>query len=298
MLKELKEITENIRHIFNARLANILVVFGLVFIILSFFSFDGIKNFTLTASPRWIMFIIGCVLTLGGVAIFILTREERKINKKIKIKDGLAIKLGWASVNLRVGKIQEILGVDETAAVVLPANTTFIDDCITDKNSALGAFMLDRYPDKIPEIKKVIPETLETSGATKNIDNTYPPGTTIILPPPWNMPVNILITAATIREEITGIRAEPSTICQCIQRVFMITANKKISKIRMPILGSGHGGLEINAALLFLMLSIRHYASQYHHIKAIDIIVTENDAKRLKDIPKLQYLLFLGEVAE
>ncbi len=298
MIKDLKETAENIRYIFNAPTVNILVICGLVLIFLSFCSFDGLKNFTLTASPKWIMFIVGCVLTLGGVAIYVLIEKGKKKVKKVKVIDGLSVKLGGASVNLRVGKIQEISGMDETAAVVLPANTAFIDDCITDKNSALGAFMLDRYPAKIPEIGKVIGKTLETSRALKNSDGTYLPGTTIALPSPWNIPVNVLITAATIRRETTGIRAEPSSICECIRHIFMITSDKKISKIRMPILGSGHGGLEINAALLFLMLSIRHYASQYHHIKTIDIIVTENDAKRLKDIPKLQYLLFLGEVAE
>jgi len=298
MIKDFKEMTENIRYIFNAPIVNILVIFGLLLIVLSFFSFDGIKNITLTASPKWIMLIIGCVLALSGLATFILAREERRINKKAKIKEGLTIKLGRTSVNLRVGKIQEISGMDKTGAVALPANTTFIDDCITDKNSALGAFMLDRYPDKISEITKVIGKTLETSGASKNSDNTYPPGTTIILPPPYDTPVNTLITAATIRKEIAGIKAEPSTICECIQHIFMITSDKKISKIRMPVLGSGHGGLEINAALLFLMLSIRHYASHYHHVKSIDIIVTENDAKRLKDIYRLQYLTLLGEGRE
>ena len=298
MIKDLKEMTENLRFIFNAPIVNILVIFGLLLIALSFFSFDGIKNITLTASPKWIMFIIGCVLTVSGLATFILTREKRGINKKARIKDGLTIKLGRTSVNLRVGKIQEISGMDKTAAVALPANTTFVDDCITDKNSALGAFMLDRYPDKISDVTKVIGQTLETSGASKNSDNTYPPGTTIILPPPYDTPVNILITAATIRKEIVGIRAEPSTVCECIKYIFMITSDKKISKIRMPVLGSGHGGLEINAALLFLMLSIRHYASHYHHVKSIDIMVTENDAKRLKDIYRLQYLTLLGDVRE
>lgn len=70
----------------------------------------------------------------------------------------------------------------------------------------------------------------------------------------------------------------------------MLTADKKISKLRMPILGSGHGGLDINDALLFLILAIKHYSKQYHHVKSVDIIVTEIDAPNLKDINMLQYL--------
>ena len=76
----------------------------------------------------------------------------------------------------------------------------------------------------------------------------------------------------------------------------MATAGKKISKVYMPILGSGHGGLDINAALLFLLLSIKHYASLYHHLRSIDIIVVGNDASRLKDSYRLQYLALLGEL--
>jgi len=298
VIKDFKEITGNLRDILHAPVSNVMLFFGLLFIVLSFLSLDGLENISLTASPKWIMLIIGCILGVGGLIIFMLTREERRINKKARIEDGLPIKLGPISVNLRLGKIQKISRLDKAAAVVLPANTTFVNDCITDKNSALGAFMLERYPDKIPEITKLIAETLETSEIPKNSDNTYPPGTTIILPPPYNTPARILITAATIRKETVGIRAEPSTICECMHQILAITSDKKISKLYMPILGSGHGGLDINAALLFLLLSIRHYTNRYHHIKSVDIMITENDKRRLKSVNRLQYLTFLKEAGK
>jgi hypothetical protein len=277
-------------------MTKLLVVVGLVLIVLSFLAFDGVRNVTLAESPKWTMFITGSILTLLGLVAYILSKERISINRKARIESGLTMKFNRTSVNLGIGKIQEISRGDDTVAVVLPANTTFMDDCIKDKNSALGAYMLSQYPDKISEVTEAIGRTLEALGVSKNSDNSYPAGTTIILPPPYNTPVNILITAATIRKEGVGIWAEPSTICQCIQHIFMITSAKKISKLRMPVLGSGHGGLEINAALLFLMLSIKHYASRSHHVKSIDIVVTENDAKRLKDIYKLQYLAQLKDV--
>jgi len=66
----------------------------------------------------------------------------------------------------------------------------------------------------------------------------------------------------------------------------------------MPILGSGHGGLDINEALLFLIVAIKHYSQYYHHLKSIDIIVTENDASKLGEIYRLQYLMLLKEEAK
>ena len=52
----------------------------------------------------------------------------------------------------------------------------------------------------------------------------------------------------------------------------------------MPVLGSGHGDLDINDAILFLVLSLKYYSKAFHHIKVVDIIVMENDVKRLKNI--------------
>lgn len=289
-VKDAKDMVKNIRDIVTAPVVNIMLLCGFLSVILSFCRVNNVEGFSFTSGPIWILFIIGCLLLLGSPIMFIFTIEDRKINRRIKIEDGLSLPFGRVSVNLKVGKIQEVSGSSESTTVILPANTTFIDDCITDKNSALGAFFLEHYPDKISDIATVIEEQLKRSGYTKSENGTYLPGTTIIMPSPYNTPSKILITASTVRREITGINAEPSTICECIRQVFMLTADKKISKLRMPILGSGHGGLDINDALLFLILAIKHYSKQYHHVKSVDIIVTEIDAPNLKDINRLQYL--------
>ncbi|MEA2032648.1 MAG: DUF6430 domain-containing protein [Euryarchaeota archaeon] len=289
-VEDAKDMIKNIRDIVTAPVVNIMLLCGFSSVILSFCRVNNVEGFSFTSGPIWILFIIGCLLLLGSPIMFIFTREDRKITRRIKIEDGLSLPFGRVSVSLKLGKIQEVSGSSESTTVILPANTTFIDDCITDKNSALGAFFLERYPDKISDIATVIEEQLKRSGYKKSENGTYLPGTTIIMPSPYNTPSKILITASTVRREITGIKAEPSTICECIRQVFMLTADKKISKLRMPILGSGHGGLDINDALLFLILAIKHYSKQYHHVKSVDIIVTEIDAPNLKDINRLQYL--------
>lgn len=292
------KVTENLRSIVNAPVGNISAIFSMILIFLSFCNFNivsGEFSFSLTANPRWIMLLIGGGFLLICVVGLMLTREDRKINKKMKIEDGLSVKFRQTTVNIRVGKIQDTSGLNQSAGVVLPANTTFVDDCITDKNSALGAFFLEHYLGKTSEIIQVVQQQLKNSKYLQSEDGTYALGATIVLPSPYDIPVKILITASTARKEDTGIRAEPSSICECIRQVFLITSDKKISRIWMPILGSGHGGLDINAALLFLLFAIRHYTRYYYHVKSVDIIVTENDAKRLKDIYRLQYLTFLEE---
>jgi len=292
---DLIKVTENLRYILNAPVVNIMAISGVLLVALSFCDFNlinGRLGFLLMSTPRWPMLLIGVLLLLGCFVWLIFAGEHKRIDKKARIEDGLSLTLGRIATNIKIGKIQEISDLNQSAAVALPANTSFIDDCIVDKNSALGAFFLERYPGKTSEITQVIEDQLKSSGYQRAENGTYAPGTTIILPSPYDTPAKVLITASTIRKEDMGIRAEPSSICECIKQIFKITSDKKISKFRMPVLGSGHGGLDINAALVFLLLAIRYYSDHYHHVKSIDIVITENDAKRLKDSYRLQYLMF------
>jgi len=214
------------------------------------------------------------------------------------LKKGISFSFNGLSIVLRTGKIQEIPKLSKNSAVVLPANTTFIDDCITDPKSALGAFFLKFYPDKIPtRVSEDIEKELRKQHYKKDKNESYPPGTTIILPKEYDTPAKCIITASTIRKEKVGIVAYPGTICECIRQIFEITADKKIERIYMPVIGSGHGGLDINDALLFILLSIKYYSKRYHHIKTVDILITPKDVPRLKDVYRLQYLSLL-EVKE
>jgi hypothetical protein len=292
--KELRDIVEGVRGILYAPIINIILIIGFILIVLSFCEFDGISHFSLTHSPNWIMLIIGILLVMISFGTYVLTREDRRIDKKASIRKGISFSFDQLSVHLKEGKIQEVPQLSKDCAVVLPANTSFIDDCITDEKSALGAFFLKYHADKIPRAPQDFESQLKQLGYQRSENGAYPLSTTIILPQEYDTPAKTIITASSVRKETSGIRAEPSSICECIRKVFTVTADKKISKIYMPILGSGYGGLDINSALLFLLLSIRHYANHYHHLKSINIIVTESDATRLKEVHRLQYLMFLG----
>ena len=292
-IRDFKGILEDIRYIVSAPVVNLMLLFGFLLLVISFLKFDGITAFSFVRNPNWVMLIIGIVLLIGGPVIFVITREDRRINKRATIQKGISFSFNGVSVNLKVGKIQEIPQLSKNSAVVLPANTAFIDDCITDEKSALGAFFLKFYPDRIPDVSKVMEEQLQQQGYQKDNSGFYPLGATIILPPAFDTPAKCIITASTIRKEQVGIRAEPSGICECIKQMFMITSDKKIEKLYMPILGSGHGGLEINDALRFLVLAIKYYSQFFHHIRSVEVVVTETDAPRLKDVYRLQYMMLL-----
>jgi len=246
----------------------------------------------------WIITIVGgtiAAIIAGLVLYYFRTFEEyRRISRKATVKRGISLRFNNITVNLKEGEIQNIEATNRNSAVVLSANTTFIDDCITDEKSALGAFFLSHYSDKIPQkVSEDIEKSLKKYGHQKDKNGLYPPGTTIILPKEYDTPSKCIITASTIRKEKIGIVAYPSTICECIRQIFEITADKKIERVYMPIIGSGHGGLDINDALLFILLSIKYYSKRYHHIKTVNILITPKDVSRLKDAYRLQYLSLL-----
>ena len=286
-IEDVKEILGHLKGIVNTSVFNLMLLFGFLLVLGSFVGFDGLEHFSFTAQPKLTMLIIGSILLIGSPTLYVYTKPSRQTIKKLTTTEGMRFSFNQTIINVKVGKIQEVSGLNKDAAVVLPANTSFIDDCIADGKSALGAFFLKFFPEKIPKVREDIEQQLLKQGHQKNEDASYPPGTTIILPEEYNTPAKCIITASTIRREKVGILISPNTICECVRQVFEITADKKIEKLYMPVLGSGHGGLDINDALLFLVLSLKYYSKIFHHIKTVDIMVMEDNVKNLKDIQRL-----------
>lgn len=278
---------ENIRDILYAPVINILVIGGFLFIAISFFQLDIVNNtkhFHFPSLPVPHLLIIGLASIVIGLLFFYLTNGITL--RRVNIAKGLFLRFKHIVINIRIGEIQTISQIDRSVGVVLPANTSFIDDCITDARSALGAFMIKHFPDKITAIQEEIVNQLNVSGYRKDADGVYPQGATIILPDPYKVPVNIIITGATIRKKGVGIRSNPAMLSECIKNIFEITADKKISSIQIPIIGSGHGGIEINFALLSLIFSIWFFSQQFHHLKEFNIIVRKEDEQKFKNLSR------------
>jgi hypothetical protein len=71
-------------------------------------------------------------------------------------------------------------------------------------------------------------------------------------------------------------------IALTIKNIFEITADKKIDLLILPVIGSGHGGLEIDFSLNFMLFNIKYYIQNYHHIKNIKIIIYDERQKSKK----------------
>ena len=289
----MKEFLDNLKHILAAEICNILCVAGIIFILMAFVQFQGGKLIAINPTPNIWPFAVGACLLAGGVILFFLRAEHKPFLGKVDLHKGFSIRMLSVEVCLKAGDMAALLNLNSNNAIVLPANTSFLDDCITDRNSALGSFFLTNFANDISILTKTMQETLVRSNYQRNDEGVYPPGTTIILPSPFDRPCPLLITASTVRKPHVGIVAKPTTVCDCIRNIFSVTADRKIHTLYMPILGSGHGGLEKHEALLFLLLSIRHYSKDYHHIKKVEVVILERDLPVLGDVRKLQHLSFL-----
>ena len=166
-------------------------------------------------------------------------------------------------------------------AFVLPVNTYFVDDCITDKNSVLGSFFFKFHPTLIPKFSEYVKTSLECKDIFADNSGSYPVSSTIILPPIFNTPCKVILTASTTKNFGEGFRSTPVIIISCIEQIYKVTADQRISNIVMPIIGSGRGGLEISDALFLIILSIKFYSKKFHHIKKIQLYTRRPDYEKI-----------------
>ena len=216
------------------------------------------------------LFIISWIYSIFGQ----LNRQRiTSKGKKYKYKD--------VEILLRIGRIEDENLYTKKSVVVLPANTSFDDDCITDKRSALGSFFITHYVDQLEKIKETIIISAKQDCRQIN-EKEFELGSTILLPAPLNDLTTVAVSAVTTRQPKDGISANLCAIALTIKNIFEITADKKIDMLILPVLGSGHGGLEIDFSLNFMLLNIKYYIQHYHHIKNVKIIIYDEGQKSKK----------------
>jgi O-acetyl-ADP-ribose deacetylase (regulator of RNase III) len=98
--------------------------------------------------------------------------------------------------------------------------------------------------------------------------------------------INILISAVTQDNSGIGIQANAIGIINSIKNALSLCSENRYSSITMPIIGTGHGGIESNISLM--LICIQYFLSVYHlqnyHVKELVIIVFDNDKRLRNDI--------------
>lgn len=289
----LKDILADAKAILLAPTTNVLCIAGVVLIVISFLDYDMKAGLSLHGQIHNGPIIAGLILVLVGVLLFLLTNRSRAKNVHLDYSKGVEIKRGNLTIRIQTGEIQSITTSTRNAVIVLPANTTFVDDCATDKRTAMGAFFLDRFPDRVAALPDLFSDILATSGLHPDENGQFMAGTTIILPDDFAKPAKVVITASTIRMAGLGITSNPHVICSCVEGILKCTVDQRVDTIYLPILGSGHGGVDRGMALLFLLLALLHFSKTYHHMRHVQIIVHPKDVESLNQSKELAQIVAL-----
>ena len=194
------------------------------------------------------------------------------------------------SIDILTGAIQTAKPDPKHGAVVLPANTAFDDACIYDDRSALGAFLQAHFGTRIDQVKALIKAELEkTAVGIGECPKKYPAGTVIYLDGPLDTKHRIIITGVTVKLEGAGIQADTLSLIASLKNVLRLAADKRLTEIWMPVMGTGHGGLDFSVALSMILLQLDHglLHEGFHSIERVVIVVHDPDGKRASQIEKL-----------
>jgi hypothetical protein len=274
----------DINVVFKKNIITIIVlVLFFIFSILSFYELSYNENFTISPKEEKNIFfiVIASILLLFFVVKYLLNNS---IFNKERMQYSYVIDIDENhKIIIKQGDISSYKG-DNNKAILLPANTSLDEKCITDNNSALGSYFRKNYPTRIDSTKKIIIDEATNKFSLSAGKKCADVGDTILLSNYDGEKVNILISAVTQDNPDIGIQANAIGIISSIKNAISLCSENRYSSITIPIIGTGHGGMKPNISLVLICIQyfLSVFNSQNHHVRELSIIVFDQN-KRLKN---------------
>ena len=249
----------------NYKIASL--IFAFLFLFFSIFKVNDITKFSIEAlpTPNVPALIIGIVLLAISIIIYFEVGIDIFNLNTVKIKslknDGISVKIERACIIIHFCKIEEVEKKDE-AVVVLPANEYFDDECIKDKKSSLGAYIDKYFKNQISDFQeavstelsnKNVPCTVQNKKEEEKPQNSYGIGTCVLLKNPIKTSETVLLVSVTEQRAGLGLYSNISFVYKAVNGIYKKATDNRIRNIYIPLLGSGHGGLNKRIALLSLV---------------------------------------------
>jgi len=284
---------KNITDFLQQSVDKILLLLSGIFLLISFLDMsvkDGKWSGGVNACPHCWPFLIGVVfLVLFGICYW---RSNRAV-KIDAIGKGVVAKIGKEhTIRIVTGSIQDI-NAEPHAVIVLPSNTTFDDMCINDGRSSLGAFFKKRFPTGIDAAKiQIIDEVGKTCGYAVTHERPAPIGTIAHLRNPLGSSYVLFITAVTCFTQGV-ITSDAVAITTALKNIFKTAACERYSKIFMPVIGTGHGGVNFNAALFLILAAFIQECADgnAHLVKELTVVIHDPKANKMTFVKKLGCVL-------
>jgi hypothetical protein len=211
-------------------------------------------------------------------------RIRRGVAPLKEVGGGISIAFGRTQITIDFGRIESCETADGSV-VVLPATEFFDKECLTDSRTALGAFVprafrdlheagvLARIASRLQRMSSAIVE--RGSGRP---GRSYGIGTCLYFDRiAANAAERIILVSTTTDRAGTGLQTQPHFLFAAMRNVAMITGEKRLTHVQMPLIGSGHGGLRNEAALMYLLLAIDAVLASPCSLRSVRIVIFQKD---------------------
>ena len=210
-------------------------------------------------------------------------------------KDGFRTRIGRADVCVRFGQIQSCEATEPGCVVALPANDLFDDECIEDPRSALGAYIEQAFSGRIEELRRLIAEKLVNErhelveAGPKRVDRSYGIARCVYLSDPLSSGRKLILVSVTTKRAGAGVQSNATYLFAAMKSICREMNDHKLTELSLPVMGSGHGGLESELALFHLLLSIKAVLddrSAGAHLRSVCIVVFQREGASTPSIPR------------
>jgi len=285
----------DVKIFFRNKIIMILVIIGIfVFSTLSFYDILYNTNWIISNKdkPNIFFLVVAIIFMFCFIINFlpinkIINKERRQYKYEIIIDENHRIIVSQGDISSYKG--------DTDKVILLPANTSFDEKCITDKNSALGCYFLKNYADRINETKKIIIDTATKNFSLSTEKKCADLGATILLPKYDGNKINILISAVTQDNPGIGIQANATGIMASIKNALTLCSQNRYSSVTMPIIGTGHGGLKPDISLMLICIQ---YFISLNHLQNHVTVKTSASTTKQKSRINYHQIIFLEEEDE
>ena len=269
------------------------------------------KNFSWNTHPptTYLLVSVGLALLLLSIIAFGYSLwSEHRSNKddvgsgvdlaRVKESKGaLWTRVSGCEIRVVTGRIEAYEGAPGFA-VVLPCNEYFDDRCVDDTRSALGAYVNRVFEGQAEafvsllkeECKRKLGPGIEQQKTDEQRAVSFGVGHCILLVKPLGCAVPIALVSTTTQRAGQGLLSRISYLFEGMRVLVALLANERINEIVMPVLGSGHGGLDPPLALVGLLGAVAEaarYGQGGQRLKKVTIVLFKKDAKSAPQVDQV-----------
>jgi len=283
-------------------LKGLFAVVGLVLLLISLIHLKDFKTLTFEVypQPKWLVFAIAILLL--GIALLIqfevsfnhvgFLKSNQKLTKRGNI---FTFNFNRTVIKIHLGKLEDIVPVNENAITILPANDVFDDKCITDRRSVLGAFVYKNYCNLEHQILNDIIDNLNSKEHCAKIKvnsegdifkDSYGIGAYAYFKDYKGKGFNVAFTAVTEKRSGDGVYSDLTFIFIAINEIYRCLSDNQYTTLYTPLLCAGHGGMDRKVAFFSLLLALSQTSKRPggHHLSEVNIVIFRKDDNSEPDV--------------